>query len=75
VRFAELRNQREIVLEKRIMGDSYTSAARSKFAGRDCMQALMEQAAANPILGPYGTQIWPRHKREAWEVALSMYNY
>lgn len=55
-RFAELRKQREIMLERRIMGDAYNSIARGKFAVRDSSQGLVKQA---PVLGPDGTRIWP----------------
>lgn len=58
-RFAELRKQREIILEKRIMGDAYSSIASGKFVGRGHLQGLVEQAPAQIVLGPDGTQIWP----------------
>jgi hypothetical protein len=58
-RFVELRKQREIILERRIMGDAYNSIATGKFVGRGHLQGLVKQAPAQIVLGPDETQIWP----------------
>ena len=58
-KFAELRKQREIILEKRIMGDAYDSTDRGKFMERDQRRAKEKEANANPIFGPDEAQIWP----------------
>jgi hypothetical protein len=53
--YAELRKQREIILERRIMGDTYDSSTVDK----DRLWGIDAQAGAHHVLGPDGTRIWP----------------
>lgn len=58
-KWVELRQQREIILEKRIMGDEYNSTVRGKFLGRDRLRAIHDEIYRTVIIGPDGSKVWP----------------
>ncbi|RDL33241.1 uncharacterized protein BP5553_08680 [Venustampulla echinocandica] len=54
----ELRQQREIILEKSIIGDAYDNAARGKFIGRDRLQAKDDEIRRTIVVGSDRTKVW-----------------
>lgn len=59
----QLRKQREVSLERRIMGNEYNSAARGKFVERDGLRARHSEMRKEVVLGPDNTIIWPSSDR------------